>query len=155
MSRNRTSWYRDGVRIVRQGGLDFNVPSWPGMRIGAAITKATAGASKIWAGASTIAPDAKTGPHHHGAVETVVYIVRGQARMRWGDRLEFFADAGPGDFIYVPPYVPHQEMNASKEEELVSVVFRNTDEPIVVKLPITPADSDELVPWVDGNHPTE
>ena len=75
--------------------------------------------------------------------------------MRWGDRLEFYADAGPGDFIYVPPYVPHQEMNASKEEELVSVVFRNTDEPIVVKLPITPAESPESVSWVDGNHPIE
>ena len=75
-----------------------------------------AGAEKLWAGMVDIQPDAKTGPHHHGPLESVIYVVSGQARMRWGERLEFMAEAGPGDFIYVPPFVPHQEINADPEQ---------------------------------------
>ena len=69
-----------------------------------------------------IHPDAKTGAHHHGHLESVIYVVKGRARMRWGDALEFTAEAGPGDFIYVPPYVPHQEINASRDETLECVL---------------------------------
>ena len=68
---------------------------------------------------------AKTGAHHHGAVESVIYVVSGRARMRWGERLEFVAEAGPGDFIYVPPYVPHQEINASDDAPLSCVAVRS------------------------------
>jgi len=89
------------------------------MRRGAAISYGSAGARKIWAGSVTIPPDARTGAHHRGELESVIYVVRGRARLRWGDRLEYFADAGPGDFIYVPPLVPHQELNAGSEVELV------------------------------------
>jgi uncharacterized RmlC-like cupin family protein len=55
--------------------------------------------------AFNVQPDAKTGPHHHGELETVLYVVKGRVRMRWGDRLELSDEAGAGDFIYVPPYV--------------------------------------------------
>jgi uncharacterized RmlC-like cupin family protein len=71
----------------------------------AAITHARTGASKLWAGTVVVAPDARTAAHHHGELETVLYIVKGRARMRWGEHLEFSGEAGPGDFIYVPPYV--------------------------------------------------
>ncbi len=107
-------WKHHGVRIVRANELDMNTPQTPGMTRAAAITHARTGAEKLWAGTVTIHPDAKTGAHHHGALESVIYVVRGRARMRWGDRLEFVAEAGPGDFIYVPPYVPHQEINAGR-----------------------------------------
>jgi uncharacterized RmlC-like cupin family protein len=63
-----------------------------------------------------IEPDAKTGAHHHGELESFIYIVMGRARMRWGDHLELSGEARPRDFIYVPPYVPHQEINASPNE---------------------------------------
>ena len=86
------------------------------MNRAAAINAARAGAEKLWAGTVVIHPDAKTGAHHHGALESVIYVVSGRARMRWGERLEFTAEAGPGDFIYVPPYVPHQEINASPDD---------------------------------------
>jgi uncharacterized RmlC-like cupin family protein len=103
-------WRLDGVRVVRSSELDINTAQTPGMNRAAAITHARAGAEKLWAGTVVIHPKAKTGAHHHGPVESVIYVVSGKARMRWGDRLEFLAEAGPGDFIYVPPFVPHQEI---------------------------------------------
>ena len=111
-----TDWRRHGVRIVRADELDANTPQTPGMHRAAAITAARAGAEKLWAGTVDIHPDANTGAHHHGSVESVIYVVQGHARMRWGERLEFLAEAGPGDFIYVPPWVPHQEINASPDD---------------------------------------
>src|SRR5690349_24696599 len=90
----------------------------------AAITHARTGANKLWAGTVTVEPAAKTGAHHHGELETVLYIVRGRARFRWGDRLEFVEEAGPGDFIYVQPYVHHQEMNDRNDEPVEAVVVR-------------------------------
>ena len=146
-------WRLHGVRIVRSDELDLNTPQTPGMTRAAAITHATAGANKLWAGTVTIHPDAKTGPHHHGKLESVIYVINGRARMRWGERLEFVAEAGPGDFIYVPPFVPHQEINASQDEPLGCVVVRNDQEPIVVNLDIPPAESPEEVHWVDHIHP--
>ena len=92
-------WRLNGVRVVRANELDINTPQTPGMNRAAAITYARAGAEKLWAGTVVVQPKAKTGAHHHGPVESVIYVVSGRARMRWGDRLEFVAEAGPGDFI--------------------------------------------------------
>jgi uncharacterized RmlC-like cupin family protein len=129
-------WKEHGVRIVRAGELDPNTPQTPGMSRAAAITHARAGASKLWAGTVTVQPAARTGAHHHGELETVLYIVRGHARFRWGESLEYVADAGPGDFIYVPPFVPHQEMNARSDMPVEAVVVRSGQDPIVVNLDI-------------------
>jgi uncharacterized RmlC-like cupin family protein len=90
----------------------------------AAINFARVGAQKLWAGTVTIDANAKTGAHHHGHLESVIYVLKGKARMRWGERLEFTVEAGPGDFIFVPPYVPHQEINALSEEKLECVLMR-------------------------------
>jgi uncharacterized RmlC-like cupin family protein len=102
----------------------------------AAITYASAGAQKLWAGTVVVEPNAKTGAHHHGDLETVLYIVKGRARFRWGNELEFVEEAGPGDFIYVPPYVPHQEINARNDIPVEAVVIRSGQDPIVVNLDI-------------------
>lgn len=125
---------------MRAGELDSNTPQTPGMTRAAAITHARTGASKLWAGTVVVNPDARTAAHHHGELETVLYIVKGHARMRWGDHLEFSEAAGPGDFIYVPPYVPHQEMNDSGDESVEAVVVRNGQDPIVINLDIAEAD---------------
>jgi uncharacterized RmlC-like cupin family protein len=127
-------WREHGIRIVRAGELDTNTPQTPGMDRAAAITHARTGASKLWAGTVVVQPAARTGVHHHGELETVLYIVRGRARFRWGDHLEFVEEAGPGDFIYVPPYVPHQEMNATPDVPVEAVVVRSGQDPIVVNL---------------------
>jgi uncharacterized RmlC-like cupin family protein len=146
-------WRTAGVRVVRGDELDPNTPQTPGMRRAAAITTARAGAEKLWAGTVDIEPDAKTGAHHHGPVESIIYVVDGRARMRWGERLEFVADAGPGDFIFVPPYVPHQEINAHADATLSCVVVRSGQEPVVVNLDLPDVvDEPERVRWVDDIH---
>jgi len=111
-------WRTRGVRVIKRDQLDPNTAQTPGMHREAAINYARVGAQKLWAGTVTIHPNAKTGAHHHGPLESVIYVVYGKARMRWGERLEFVAEAEEGDFIYVPPYVPHQEINASTSEPL-------------------------------------
>jgi uncharacterized RmlC-like cupin family protein len=70
-----------------------------------------------------------------------------------GEHLEFAAEAGPGDFIYVSPFVPHQEINASNTEVLTCVLVRRGQDPIVVNLDIEPAEPPEEVYWVDPAHP--
>ena len=152
MSDTHPDWRTQGVRVIRAGELDTNTAQSPGMSRAAAITAAKAGAQKIWAGTVTIHPDAKTGAHHHGALESVIYVLKGKARMRWGDHLEFVAEAGPGDFIFVPPYVPHQEINASAGEPLECVVVRSDQEAVVVNLDIEPVEKPESVFWTDSIH---
>ncbi len=146
-------WKFDGVRVVRSDELDTNTPQTPGMNRAAAITHARCGADQLWAGTVVIHPGAKTGAHHHGPVESVIYIVGGRARMRWGEQLEFVAEAGPGDFIHVPPYVPHQEINASSDEPLSCVLCRSGQDPVVVNLDIPIVEQPEAVHWVDNIHP--
>lgn len=146
-------WKNTGVQVISGDNLDTNTPQTPGMSRAAAITFARTGAQKLWAGTVKIHPDAKTGAHHHGHLESIIYIVKGRARMRWGAQLEFTAEAGPGDFIYVPPYVPHQEINALKEEELECVLVRSDGEAVAVNLPdLVPVENPGTVKWVDPTH---
>ncbi len=145
-------WRETGIRIIPGDALDSNTPQTPGMQRAAAINAARVGAQRIWAGTVRIDPNAKTGAHHHGALESVIYVVRGRARMRWGEQLEFVAEANPGDFIYIPPYVPHQEINASTDEPLECVVVRSDNEAVVVNLDIEPAEQPEHVHWIDPIH---
>ena len=146
------NWRTEGVRVIPGDSLDANTAQTPGMDRAAAINFARVGARKIWAGTVRIHPDAKTGAHHHGALESVIYVVRGRARMRWGERLEFVAEAGPGDFIFIPPYVPHQEINASAAEALECVVVRSDNEAVVVNLDIEGVERPEGVVWRDAIH---
>ena len=145
-------WRENGVQVIKAGTLDPNTAQTPGMERAAAINAARVGAQKIWAGTVKIHAGAKTGAHHHGALESVIYIVRGQARMRWGEKLEYVAEAGPGDFIFVPPYVPHQEINASTDETLECVLVRSDTEAVVVNLDIAAVEKPEAVEWIDPIH---
>ena len=147
-----TDWRHDGVKVVPASTLDPNTPSGPGMDRAAAISLARVGAQRLWAGTVRIHPDAKTGAHHHGALESVIYVLRGRARMRWGEALEFVAEAGPGDFIFIPSYVPHQEINASADEVLECVLVRSDNEAVVINLDIEPAEKPESVRWIGPTH---
>jgi uncharacterized RmlC-like cupin family protein len=130
-------WRTEGVRVIPGDALDTNTPQTPGMTRAAAVTHDRTGSEKLWAGTFTVHPGAKTG----------------QARMRWGANLEFTDEAGPGGFIFVPPFVPHQEINALDDEPLECVVARSGQEPIVVNLDIDGVVEPEHVPWVDAAHP--
>ena len=145
-------WKHDGVRVIPGDQLDPNTAQTPGMNRAAAINFARVGAEKLWAGTVLIHAGAKTGAHHHGPLESVIYVVSGRARMRWGEKLEFTAEAGAGDFIYVPPFVPHQEINASSDEALSCVLVRSDSDSVVVNLEIEPAEKPEGVAWIDPIH---
>jgi uncharacterized RmlC-like cupin family protein len=145
-------WKFDGVRVIPGHALDPNTAQTPGMDRKAAINAARVGARKIWAGTVNIHPNAKTGAHHHGALESVIYVVRGRARMRLRPINSKWRMTGPGDFIFVPPYVPHQEINASPDEVLECVLVRSDNEAVVVNLDITPVERPENVPWIDPIH---
>ena len=83
----------------------------------------------------------------------MIYVLKGRARMRWGEKLEFVAEAGPGDFIFVPPYVPHQEINASDDETLECVLVRSDNEAVVVNIEgVQPVEKPEQVLWIDPIH---
>ena len=127
-------WRTKGIRIVHASDKSCDTPDTLGMNREVAISGSRSGSTHLWAGTNRIEPGAKTGPHHHGALESIIYVVHGEALMRWGDRLEFITKAGPGDFMLVPPYVPHQEMNASATEELHCVLVRSATEEVVINL---------------------
>ncbi len=145
-------WKSDGVQVIPGNQLDDNTLQTPGMNRAAAINFARVGAQKLWAGTVHIHAGAKTGAHHHGPLESVIYVLKGHARMRWGEALEFVAEAGPGDFIYVPPFVPHQEINASTDEALECVLVRSDNEAVVVNLDIAGVEHPQTIAWVDPIH---
>jgi uncharacterized RmlC-like cupin family protein len=152
MSEAEPRWKHDGVRVIAADQLDPNTAQTPGMNRAAAIDFARAGAQKLWAGTVSIHAGAKTGAHHHGPLESVIYVVRGKARMRWGESLEFTAEAGPGSFIFVPPFVPHQEINASDDETLECVLVRSDGQATVINLDIEPVEKPQTVKWIDPVH---
>ena len=131
-----TNWRENGIKRVRSEEKGSDTPETAGMGRLVAISGKRSGSSHLWAGTNLIKPGAKTGPHHHGALESIIFIVRGHALMRWGERLEFITKAGPGDFFLVPPYVPHQELNASDTEELHCVLVRSGTEEVVVNITV-------------------
>ncbi len=138
-----------GVRVIKPHQFDANTPQTPGMQRVAAVSQALAGSQGIWAGVTVVAPSVASGVHHHGALETVIYVVSGRGQIRWGDRMECVEDVESGDFIYVPPFVPHQEINPSPDTPSQWVIVRNAQDPIVVNL--EPFDTAQQTA-TDGTH---
>ena len=93
--------------------------------------------SAIWGGLFEVEPGARTGIHHHGEQDTIAFVLSGRCEVRWGDRSEFSARAKAGDFIHVPAFLPHMEINPSRVLPFRWVVVRSTPVPIVVNLPDT------------------
>ena len=122
------------VRIIKPHQFDANTAQTPGMQLVAAVSRELAGSQSIWGGITIVSPNTASGIHHHGEIETIIYVVSGHGKMRWGNNMEFEQEVEPGDFIYVPPFVPHQEINPSPDEPSQWVIVRNSQEPIVVNL---------------------
>src|SRR5258708_12270776 len=103
-----------GVRVIRPHQFDAHTPQTPGMQRVAAVSRELAGSDAIWAGVTVVAPHIASGKHHHGELETVIYVVSGRGKIRWWvDDAEYEEHVEPRDFIYVPPFVPHPQINPS------------------------------------------
>jgi uncharacterized RmlC-like cupin family protein len=124
-------------RLHHVGGdaLHSDTAQSSGMRRFEAISGATVGAQRIWMGQTHVAASTRSGDHHHGESETAIYVVAGHPVFVFlEDGAERRLEAGPGDYVFVPPYVPHREENPSSSEDAVVVIARTTQEAIVVNL---------------------
>lgn len=122
------------LKVVRRAQCSKETTQTPGMERLAGVAGSTVGAKHLWMGFVTMAPGAKSGAHHHGRSESAIFILRGSARFLWGDRLEHASEAGPGDFVYVPPNLVHQEINPSGSDPIEMIVARDSAEGIVVNV---------------------
>jgi uncharacterized RmlC-like cupin family protein len=138
---NTTKW-RDGVKVVRGQALG---KAMVGTGRATAFDFTGIAGKETWIGTVTMQPKAVTGAHHHGRHEVAIYVVKGRSEIRWGERLDFAAEVGPGDFVYFTPFVPHQERNLSATDTVDFVVVRSDNERIVVALDTVPVDEPEIV----------
>ncbi|MDB5308154.1 MAG: cupin 2 protein [Gemmataceae bacterium] len=114
-----------GVRVIRPLELVSHAIAAAGVSRLPAITHELVGADKLWIGMTVLEPGTGTGPHHHGDHETGIYLVAGRIRLRWGMRLEVEAELEVGDLVFVPPHLPHEEINPAADEPAVWVVVWN------------------------------
>jgi uncharacterized RmlC-like cupin family protein len=128
-----------GVSIVRPHERDANTAQTPGMQRVAAIAASTVDSASIWMGEVVTQPGFSSGAHHHGDVESAIYVLSGNYRFRWGERLEHSAEGAAGDFILVPPHVVHQEINTSTTVPLVFILARASQENVVVNVDLPEA----------------
>jgi uncharacterized RmlC-like cupin family protein len=122
------------LRVVRPYERDASTAQTPGMHREAGVAGSTVGAERIWVGHVTMAPGMKSGVHHHGPLESSIYIISGHARFRYGDKLQNEVDVSPGDFVYVPPEAIHQEINTDENSPVEMIVTRDGQENIVVNI---------------------
>jgi uncharacterized RmlC-like cupin family protein len=123
------------IRVIAPEAFDASTAQTSGSLRLAAISAETNVASSLWGGIFVVAPGAQTGIHHHGEQDTIVYVLEGESLVRWGERGECQATVHAGEFLHVPAWLPHQEINPSKEKPFRWVVVRSTSTPIVVNLP--------------------
>ena len=123
------------IRVVTPSEFDKSTAQTPGSERRAALARDLGVETGLWGGLFTVQPGAKTGIHHHGEQETIAYVLKGECRVRWGERGEFSAVARQGSFIHVPAWLPHMEINQSLSSPFERVVVRSTAAPIVVNLP--------------------
>ena len=120
---------------TRRDELSEDTAQTPGMRRYEAISGKRNGSRKIWMGKNRVGPGLVSADHHHGEAETGIYVISGHPVFVFlEDGAERRIETEPGDYVYVPPYVPHREENPSLDEEAVVVLARSTQEGIVVNL---------------------
>jgi uncharacterized RmlC-like cupin family protein len=124
----------NGVRVVKPLQFDDRTPQTNGMLRLAAVSHDLVGSEALWAGVMLADPGTASSVHHHGALETVVYVLSGTSKVRWGSRLEHEVDLEPGDFLFIQPFVPHQEINPSPDQPTEWVVVRSGREAVLVNL---------------------
>jgi uncharacterized RmlC-like cupin family protein len=126
------------ARIIKPLQFDGNTPQTGGMHRLAAVSRALVGSESLWAGVMLADPNTASNVHHHGALETVVYVAEGRSTLRWGRRLEHESELEAGDFLFIPPFMPHQEINPSSDRPALWIVVRSAPEAVVVELTSSP-----------------
>jgi len=140
---DKATWTRESVRVVRAGAVDAAKTASGGRAT--VFDFAGTEARQTWLGAANLPPGVATGLHHHGRHEVAFFVAKGHPEIRWGARLEFVAQLGPGDYAYFPPHVPHQERNPSATETVEFVVVRSDSERIAIKIDGPVAERPETV----------
>jgi uncharacterized RmlC-like cupin family protein len=135
--------WRDGVKVVRGAALDAAVLAGGGRAT--AVDFAGAGDGHTWIGKASMKPGVATGTHHHGNTEIAVYVLLGHAEIRWGERLEFGAEVGPGDLVYFAAGVIHQERNVSTTDTWDYLAIRSDAQRTVVKVDTPPVERPQLL----------
>ncbi|WP_043664974.1 cupin domain-containing protein [Streptomyces xylophagus] len=135
-----TAPLRTRLHHIRADALDGDTAQSGGMRRFAAVSGKTVGSEKLWMGQTHVAPSTSSSDHHHGESETAIYVVSGHPEFVFLDDTgpapqEVRLRTSPGDYIFVPPFVPHREENPDPADEAVVVIARSTQEAIVVNLP--------------------
>jgi uncharacterized RmlC-like cupin family protein len=131
------------ICIVSPSEFDPGTAQTPGSMRLAAIAPQLFVRSALWGGLFKVEPGASTGIHHHGEQQTIAYVLSGICDVRWGAKGEYTARAYAGDFIHVPAFLPHMEINPSETEPFEWVVVRSTSTPIVVNLPDWPGNQEK------------
>jgi uncharacterized RmlC-like cupin family protein len=122
------------ISVVRPNQFNEGTSQTPGSLRLAAVSPDLGIHSALWGGTFLVEPGAQTGIHHHGLQETVAYVLEGESFIQWGERGQHSVTARAGDFLHVPAWLVHREINRSKEFPFRWVVIRSTSEPIVVNL---------------------
>ena len=119
-------------------GLHEHTAQTDGMTRVEAISGKTVGSEGLWMGETYVAASVSSGDHHHGESETAIYVVSGHPVFVFYDETEGAEkriETKPGDYVFVPPWVPHREENPDPENPAIVVIARTTQEAIVVNLP--------------------
>jgi len=123
------------VSVVHPNQFNQETSQTPGSLRLAAVSPGLGIHSGLWGGTFLVQPGAQTGIHHHGSQETVAYVLDGESYVQWGERGEHSVTARAGDFLHIPAWLVHREINRSKDVAFRWVVIRSSSEPIVVNLP--------------------
>ncbi|SRR5579871_1936303 len=123
------------VSVIHPDQFSAGTSQTPGSRRLAAVSSELGIQSALWGGTFLVEPGARTGIHHHGSQETIAYILEGESLIEWGPTGEYSLTARAGDFVHVPAWLVHREINPSMHAAFRWVVVRSSSEPIVVNLP--------------------
>ena len=114
------------IRIIHPREFDKGTLQTPGSERQAAVAPQLDVGTTMWGGMFEVKPGARTGIHHHGEQQTIAYVLWGVSEVRWSANGEYGASAGAGDFIHVPAFLPHMEINPSDSQPFRWVVVRIT-----------------------------
>jgi len=127
---------KDPQAVVRAIRPDQEVLTRQRLPYFVGISAQTVGASGLSMHLVVIPPGGRSEPHSHLAYETGIYVLEGTVRTRWGAALEHEVVSRAGDFLFIPPGMPHEAINLSDSEPARAVVARND-----------PAEQDRVEPW--------